>query len=119
MAFWRRPRRSTPPAPPAGSVPRPQRAAAARRSGSQLGGARRRALWLGLNRRLRMGADSAAGVPWGDGLGTGDVGRREGAIANGIVHTHRRTDLCEHPKTGANRALIPSVLIIAECSRGT
>jgi len=74
MAFCRRPRRSTPPAPPAGSVPE-----AARRSGSQLGGARRRALWLVLDRRLRMGEDSASGVPWGDGLGTGDVGRLEGA----------------------------------------
>src|SRR5712691_3367424 len=88
-AFWRRPRRSTPPAPPAGSVPRPQRAAAARRSGSQRGGARRRALWLVLDRRLRMGEDSASGVPWGDGLGTGDVGRLEGGIATGIRHSER------------------------------
>jgi hypothetical protein len=47
-----------------------------RRSGAQPGGARRRALWLGLDRRLKMGEDSASGMPWGDGLGTGDAGRR-------------------------------------------
>jgi hypothetical protein len=34
---------------------------------------------LGRDRRLRMGEDSAAGGPWGDGRRTGDVGRREGA----------------------------------------
>jgi hypothetical protein len=80
-----------PPAPPAGSVPRPQRAAAARRSGSQLGGARHRALWLVLDRRLRMGEDSASGVPWGNGLGTGDVGRLEGgavALTRGRIFTN-------------------------------
>jgi hypothetical protein len=29
-------------------------------------------------------------------------------------HTHRRIDLCEPPKTGANHAPIPSAFIIAE-----
>jgi hypothetical protein len=48
-----------PPAAPAPAAPRlvraTRRAAAACRSGSQPGGARRRALWLVLDRRLRMG----------------------------------------------------------------
>src|SRR5712691_1932846 len=34
-------------------------------------------------------------------------------------HTHRRIDLCEHPKIGANRAPIPRAFIITECSRAT
>jgi len=34
-------------------------------------------------------------------------------------HTHRRIGLCEPPKTGDNRAPIPSALIIAECSLAT
>src|SRR5262249_15406962 len=58
-------------APPPQEPPQPP-AGAAR---SHLA-ARRRALWLGLDRRLKMGAYSASGVPWGDGRGTGDVGRR-------------------------------------------
>jgi hypothetical protein len=51
------------------AAPAPQRAAAAHRSGLQPGGAR---LWLGLDRRRRMGEGSASGAPWGDSLGTGD-----------------------------------------------
>jgi hypothetical protein len=51
-----------PPSTPAGGLPRPA--------------------WLGLDRCLRLGEESASGVPWGDGLGTGDVGRLEaGAFA--------------------------------------
>ena len=76
-------------APP--STPRWPRAAAARRSASQRGGARRRARWLVLDRRLRMGEDSASGVPWGNGLGTGDVGRLEGgavALTRGRIFTN-------------------------------
>ncbi len=42
---------------------------------AERGGAR---LWRGLDRRLSMGEGSAAGVPWGDRRGTGDVGRLEG-----------------------------------------
>jgi hypothetical protein len=38
-------------------------------------------LLLVLDRRGRMGEGSAAGVPWGDSLGTGDVGRLEGGIS--------------------------------------
>jgi hypothetical protein len=38
------------------------------------------------DRRRRMGEGSAAGVPWGDGRGKGDVGRLGGAIANGMAH---------------------------------
>ena len=107
MAFWRRPRRSTPPAPPAGSVPRPQRAAAARRSGSQLGGARRRALWLVLDRRLRMGEDSASGVPWGDGLGTGDVGRLEGGD---FKRDCTRSEGVRHPAAARTSLLSPRAM---------
>src|SRR5207248_11407471 len=33
--------------------------------------------------------------------------------------THRRIDLCGNPKIGGNRAPMPSVLIIDECSRAT
>ena len=67
-------------------MPHPQPAAATRRSAPQHGGARRRALWLVLDRRLRMGEGSASGRPWGDGLGTGDVGRLEGGGAHRIAH---------------------------------
>jgi len=34
--------------------------------------------------RLRIGEGSASGVPWGDGLGKGDLGRLGGKISNGI-----------------------------------
>lgn len=33
--------------------------------------------WRVLDRRRRMGEGSASGVPWGDGLGTGAMGRQE------------------------------------------
>src|SRR5262249_19505578 len=59
---------------------RPRRAAAARPSGPPQGVAR---LALVLDLRLRMGEDSASGVPWGDGLGSlgkGDVSRRRGDL---------------------------------------
>src|SRR5262249_28072194 len=58
----------------------PRRAAAARPSGPPQGVAR---LALVLDLRLRMGEDSASGVPWGDGLGSlgkGDVSRRRGDL---------------------------------------
>ena len=35
-------------------------------------------LWRVLDIRLRLGWGSAAGVPWGDGLGKGDLGRLRG-----------------------------------------
>ena len=56
-------------------------------------GARRRALWLVLDRRLRLGYGSAAGVPWGTAArrATWEGWRR--AIANGIAHAQR----CETP----------------------
>jgi len=41
-------------------------------------------LWLVLDMRLRIGEGSASGVPWGDGLGKGDLGRLGGKISNGI-----------------------------------
>jgi hypothetical protein len=53
-------------------------------------GAARRALVL--DRRRRMGEGSASGVRWGDGLGTGDLGRRRG-----ICVSHRPL-LSPHPK---------------------
>src|SRR5207245_2646757 len=90
-ALWRRPRRSTPQHPPLAACP--QRAAAARPSGSQLGGARRCTLWLVLDRRRRMGQESASGVPWGDGLGTGDVGRPEGKLSDCTAQDPARTEL--------------------------
>jgi len=36
-------------------------------------------LWLVLDRRRRMGEGRASGVPWGEGLGQGDLGRLEGS----------------------------------------
>ena len=36
-----------------------------------------------------------------------------------LHHTHWRSDLCEHPKIGANRAPIPRALMIAERRMGT
>src|SRR5713101_1301106 len=50
----------------------------ARPSGLQHGGARCGATWAVLDRRRRMGEGSAAGVPWGDGLGKGGWERRGG-----------------------------------------
>jgi hypothetical protein len=49
-------------------LPRPQRAAAARRSGPQPGGARWSAVWTGSAGWDRVGPSA---VPWGDGLGKG------------------------------------------------
>ena len=52
-----------------------------------------------LDRRLRLGEGSTAGVPWGEGLGKGDLGRRRhneiwanralfscGQIGKGVVY---------------------------------
>ena len=44
------------------------------------GGGSAARLWLVLDRRRRMGEGRAAGGPWGDGLGTGDLGRRRGGL---------------------------------------
>ena len=57
----------------------------AARSQAEHGAAR---LWLVLDRRRRMGEGSAAGVPWGDGLGTVGWGK----LAGGQFQTgfHRR-----------------------------
>jgi hypothetical protein len=51
----------------------PRRPARAAHSIVERGAARR---WLVLDRRLKMGEGRAAGVPWGEGLGKGDCGRR-------------------------------------------
>jgi len=59
-------------AAPAGAPPSAPRAA---HSKAERGAARR---WLRLDRRRRMGEGSAAGVPWGAGLGTGGLERLGG-----------------------------------------
>ena len=55
--------------------------ARAARSQAEHGAAR---LWLVLDRRRRMGEGSAAGVPWGDGLGQGGWERRGGERQTGL-----------------------------------
>ena len=77
-ALWRRPRGSTPPAPPAGGHALPTALAVPpARRGSPAGAARSTGEHS-LDKRLGMGEGSAAGVPWGDGLRKGDMGMRGG-----------------------------------------
>ena len=101
------PRRLRPPPPHPGLVRATRRAAAACRSGPQPGGMRRRALWLVLDRRLRMGEDSASGVPWGDGLGTGDVGRLEGGD---FKRDCTRSEGVRHPAAARTSLLSPRAM---------
>jgi hypothetical protein len=50
----------------------------------QHGIARAAGLALVLDRHRRMGESSASGVPWGDGLGQGDLGRLEDGLVSGL-----------------------------------
>jgi len=87
--------------------------ARAARSTAERGAARR---GLVLDRRRRMGEGSAAGVPWGDGRGTGDVGRLEGERLPTGLHTLRRV----RPPSAAHTSLLrPRAMAWAEAPNRT
>ena len=104
-ATLQRPFCAAPGAPPGASAPRPRtppRSAAARpperpRSQAERGAARLR---LVLDRRRRMGEGSAAGGPWGDGLGKGDVEGRGDGLQTGFQTRPR----CERHLRGTHVA---------------
>jgi hypothetical protein len=77
-----------------------------------------------MDKRLRMGEGSASGVPWGDGLGQGDLGRLGGKISNGISRLFRHeTPLhCAHVTPETRRDVVglgdPVERFLARTSRG-
>jgi len=82
--------------PPPAATPCPRRLRRTQRAAARL--------WLVLGRRLRMGEGRASGVPWGEGLGKGDLGRLEGS-----VEIPERQPLAPRPAPLALQKLISNV----------